>query len=266
MILRSYQICAIYTPVLIPCLAVRFWLKPCEPYAPGFWILDECTKNNDKLWNFFTLTGSIATIYWLFFCLLFTWALTKLLANDFFVLYQFVFVIAACIKYYLDNILVHVGNPRKELSNLEMIRVYRRLQLMMRFFNGVNQNYFIPILLFAIGVAYVIPAFAFISLKGEMSIPQFVIMGSAIGQVVICLFGCGIFGGIYENSSEALHAFRKKNFLLESKKERKICSKFVQSFAPMKVMIGSVNFVDKLTPITLFDYFLGILVDLLLLK
>ncbi len=266
MVLKSFQICAIYTPVLIPCLTIRFWLQPCEPYAPGFWLLDEC-KNQINSWSSFTLTGLSATLYWACICLLFTWALTKLLANDFFVLYQFVLVVASCIRYYLDNLFAQITDPEKRFSTLEMIQNYKRIQLMMRCFNGVNQDYFIPILLFAIGVAYVIPAYAFLTVKGAMSVPQLVIMGSATGQCVICLFvGCGIFGGIFENSSEILSTFRTTIVQLGTRRERKVCEKFVRSLCPIKVMIGTVNYLDKLTPITFFDYFLGILVDLLLLK
>ncbi len=264
-IMKSFQACAIYTPVLVPCLAMRFWLHPCEPYAPGFWLLDECSHL--EKWNSFTISGSNATLYWAFICLLFTWALSKLIANHFFVNYQFVFLIASCIRYYLDNLLVQIRNPGKRFSTLEMIQYYKKIQLMMCFFNRVNQNYFIPVLLFLIGISYVIPSFAFLTVLSTMSIPQIFIMGSASYQVVICLFvGCGIFGGIYDDSIETLHAFRTANIQLETSKERKLCAKLVRSLCPIKVMIGSVNYIDKLEPITMSDFFLGMLVNLLLLR
>ncbi len=220
MALKSSQLCAIYTPVLIPCLAIRFWLQPCEPYAPGFWILDKCSHIN--LWNLFTLEGPYATLYWACCCLLFTWALTKLEANHFFILYQFIFLIASCIQYYLDNLLVHIRNQRKRFSTLEMIQNYKKLQLMMCFFNKLNQDIFIPILLFLIGVSYVIPSFAFLTVKGGMSIPQIFIMISATFQCFICLFvGCGIFRRIHVDSIETIHAFRTINVQLETKKRKK---------------------------------------------
>ncbi len=54
LVLKSFQICAIYTPMIIPCLALQYWFQPCKPFAPGFWILDEC---NAALWSTFTLKG-----------------------------------------------------------------------------------------------------------------------------------------------------------------------------------------------------------------
>lgn len=229
------------------------------------WILDECSKFH--LWNSFVLTGSISKLYWACICVIFTWAMTKLLANHFFVCYQFFFVVASCIRYYLDNLLARVGNRRKSFSTPEMIRIYRQLQLMIRFFNGVNSDVFTSIFIFIIGVACVVSLFAFIAVKSAMSIPQFVILGSAAGQVVICMgFGYGIFGGIDDDSIQTLQAFRTSNACLESRIEQKVCAKLVKALSPLKVMIGSVNYVDKLTPITLIDFFLGILVNLLLLK
>lgn len=124
-VLKSFQACAIYTPVLVPCLAIRFWLQPCEPYAHGFWLLDQCSHLNK--WNSFTLSGSTATLYWAFICLLFTWAFGNLIANQIFVNYQFVFLIAACIRYYLDNLLAQIQISRKGFSTLEIIQKYKKI-------------------------------------------------------------------------------------------------------------------------------------------
>ncbi len=138
---------------------------------------------------------------------------------------------------------------------------------MIRFFNGVNQDYFTSVLIFIIGVGCVVSLFAFITVKGAMSIPQFLLLGSAVVQVVICVtFGYGIFGGMYDDSLQILQAFRTTKVNLETRNERKICAKEVNSLCPIKVMIGSVNYIDRLTPITLIDFFLGILANLLLLK
>ncbi len=68
------------------------------------------------------------------------------------------------------------------------------------------------------------------------------------------------------DSIEILHAFRTTNVQLETTKERKVCAKLVRSLVPIKIMIGTVNYVDQLAPITLSDLFLGVLVNLLLLR
>ncbi len=83
---------------------------------------------------------------------------------------------------------------------------------MMRYFNGVNQDAFTSSLIFVVGVSYVVAMYAFVTAKNGMSIPQFVILGSTIGQVPLCItFGYGIFGAIYDVSIKALQAFRTTN-------------------------------------------------------
>lgn len=252
---------------MIPCLAIRYWLYPCLPFSPGFWILETCSKYHTNIFDTFALSGFLELFYWACICSLVAWSVSILLANQFFVSYQLFFVVASCIRYYLNNLLLHIKNQRKQLSTPDLIRLYKKLQLMTCFFNRINQDMFTSVLLFINGLTYVICLFSFLTVKTSMSIPQLVILSSATCQVLITItFGYGIFGGIYNDSVRVLQAFRSKNTHLKARNETKVCVKLVHSLCPLKVMIGSVNYFDRLTPITLIDFFFGILVSLLLLK
>lgn len=54
------------------------------------------------------------------------------------------------------------------------------------------------------------------------------------------------FGGIYDNSVQTLQDFRTTNLKLVTEIERKWFAKSVSSLIPLKVMIGSVNFLTDL--------------------
>ncbi len=133
-------------------------------------------------------------------------------------------------------------------------------------FNGMNQDALISIIIFVKGVSFVISLFSFITLKDAMPILEFAIMGTATSQVLIGIaIGYGTFGRIYDDSIQTLKAFKSPKFNLGTRKERKLVTKLIYSLSSLKVMIGPVNFVDKLTPMTLIDFFNGQLVRILLL-
>ncbi len=264
--LKIFQVCAIYSPVLMQCVAIRFWLQPCVISAPGFVLLKECSQDHANLWNGYTVSGAVASVYWTCVCLLLTWSITILISNQFFVTYQFFFIMASCLRFYIKNLLAHAQNGSKPFRSLDLIKIYRELELMTRLFNRINQNGFISNIIFLLGVSFVISLFAFITIKDAMPILQFVIMASALVQTYICLLvGYGIFGGLYDDSSQTLKAFKSPNFNLGTRNERKVVTKLIYSLQPLKVMIGSVNFVDKLTPVTLIDFCIQQLVSILLL-
>ncbi len=195
------------------------------------------------------------------------WSVDLLVENHFFVCYHIKILVALCLRYYLNSLLVNIrtGNPR--INSVDGIKVYRELQLMIRFFNGFHQDMFISILILMVGACFVVPLFTFITANDAMTIPQFFIFGTAIFQVPMCItIAFGTFGGIYDDSVETIQSLRAANSIVRNKIDRKICAKSVRSLGPLKVMVGSVNFFDKLTPMTFVDFCIDILVNLLLLK
>lgn len=260
LLIKNFQIFAITTPAILPCHATRIWLNPCLPYAPGFAYLQECSTQIESHGNL--LSGPIAKYYWTFSCFLLFWSVKELMANHFFVVNQLYFLVAFCLSYYLNTLLV---NTSSTIPNWTLVKLYRELQLLLCYFNRINQDIFISTLLYFISIGNVIGMFAFITGRTEMSFMQFWIMGSAASQSYLCIiFGYGTFGKIFNDSYKLLKAFSAVK--VSMKEQNKFYRKSVKSLQPLKVMLGSVNFVDQLTPIALIDFFLGILVNLLLLK
>ncbi len=265
--LKGCQVWGMVSPMYMPFFALHYWLQPCVPFAPGFWILEECSQYHANTWNTFTLSRIHGNTYWTCYCLLMLWSLRQMVENYFFVWYEITVLSSFCLRYYLNTLLSHLNTGSRRFGTLAKVRVYRKLQLMACFFNGFHQDMLISIFAALVGFCFVIPLFAFITAKDRMTIPQVFIFGSAILQVPMCIaIAFGTFGGIYADSIEALQAFRTENSTLETKMERKICAKSVRSLGPLKVMIGTVSFFDRLTPMTFIDFCINILVNLLLLQ
>lgn len=265
--LKALQLCGTSSPFYAPCFALHLFIQPCVPFAPGFWILEKCSQQSVGIWTTFRLSGTVANIYWTCCCLLVTWSLRQMIENNFFVVYNITILIAFCLRHYLNQLLVHINVKNSKFGTYGGIKVYRKLQLMILLFNRFHQGLFLPTFLFIVGVSFVIPLFAFITAADTMSVPQIFIFGSAIVQVPLCLaMAFDTFGGIYDDSLNAKQAFHEAIFNLESKFERKIFSKCVRSLSPLRVMIGSVNYFDRLTSMTFVDFCVDILVNLLLLR
>ncbi len=255
LVLKGCQVCGMISIVYTPCLAFHFWLNPCVPFAPGFWFLEECTEYHGNTWSPFTLNRTATNIYMICYGVLMNWSWRQMVVNHFFVSYHITILVAFCLRHYLNNLLAHIKTGSPEYSNIATIRVFRKIQLMIRFYNEFHQDMFISILILMVGFCFVVPVFSFITVLNTMTIPQIIIEGAAIIQVPMCItIAFGTFGGIYDDSCEAIQAFRTANSNLETKTERKVCTKSIRSLGPLKVMIGSFNFFDKLTPMTYVDF------------
>lgn len=269
-IMLTFQIFAITSPMLPLCYIVRLWATPCVPFAPGFWLLQECTNVSCiEPQNMFVFKGLIANLFWFCSCLLILWSVTIILSNYLAITYQFLFLIASCLRYFLDGILSHQKQSTIDTPPFEMIQLYKKLQLMTRLFNVLNGDIFMFVLLILLVVSNIVALYAFVTVKGEMIFPQFVVMTSALMQTVLCIvFGYGIFGTVFGNSMKFIQLLRKiemQRSCVDSQKRRFILRVF-NSLPPLKIMLGSVNYFGRLTSIKIFDLCIEILANLLLLK
>ncbi len=265
-VIRTFQVFSITTPGLLPSHCIRLWLQPCVPHSPGFWLLEECSEILGKQTFYFTGTPSV--LYWTLICALVYWSIIKILAYHILITYQIYFLLAFCFRFYMSTLLSNVQRPINKQQCSRVVMFYRELQLLICFYNKINQDGFILSLLFLIGTGNVMGLLAFIICRDEMNFLQFLVMGSAVFQSFPCLlFGYGALGRIYADSTSALDAFRSISIHgTDAKRTRKIFQKSVKSFQPLKVKLGSVNFIVQLTPATFQNFFNDILVNLLLLK
>lgn len=269
-VIKTFQIFGITTAGILPLLCLRLWLKPCVPHAPGFWLLQQCSKvlGNETGQNY-GLAGLSSNVYWASSIGLLYWSVFKIFNNHFFVVNQLCFLIAFCLRFYLNTLFANIQRSVSKEHSLRIAKFYRELQLLLCYFNKIHQDIFMFTLICFSGLANVIGLHAFITCRAEMNFDQFLNMGSAVLQSFACVVvGYGAFGGIYDDSTKTLKALRSVNIRHEFDVTniRKTFKKSVMSLQLLKVKLGSVNFIDRLTPATLVDFFVSILVNLLLLQ
>ncbi len=139
---------------------------------------------------------------------------------------------------------------------------------MSNYFNIIHQDIVIASLLYFMGESFVLGMFTLITSWDKLSFPQLLISGTgATESFAAILIFFGVFGRVYADSIKTIECLRTSGIHVESDLEsRKTVGKIVKSLQPLKIKIGSVNFVDRLTPVTFIDFCFGILVNMLLLK
>lgn len=274
--IKCFQISAIFCSLAITvCHVTRLLVQKCLPYAPGFEFLQDCKSVNSKdQYISFYLNSTMSTLYWASINLIYFVTLLKLGGGCMFVLLQLYFVESCCIRFYLKNLLVNISSNRSKQSDTSsIVRLYKQLQLILRFYNQINQDIFVIVVLQLVGLGIIIGLFALISSWSVITNLQcfvllFVLLQSAFG-LMICF---GNFAGIYEDSLDFIARLRLPCFIKMSFNCRRDVRQFVKnrkvikSLFPLKVRIGSVNYVDRFTPITFTDLCFGTVVNMLLLK
>ncbi len=257
------------TPVLLCGHVTRLYLEKCLPYAPGYGLLEDCleyTFGNQTV----VLSGLYATVYWTVVCL--TVAYLHTTANGFqLALIQLYFVESCCIRYYLKNLLkLGLDNSRCANHREGICKLYTQLRILICYFNQIHQGAFMTAYVCFVGVAIIIPSYALISSWSLLGKVQFVILLCIIVEVSLGLVYCfGNFGGIYCDSKKLIGTLRNSTNI-ESRdptrrENEKLRKKQVNSMRPFEIMIGSVNFIDQLTPFIFLDFCFKRVVDLLLL-
>ncbi len=252
------------TPFLLSGHITRLFLEKCLPYAPGFGILEDCLEYTyDK--QGVVLTGTYAIVYWAIVCLVVAYLHTT--ANGFLLaLFQLFVVESCCIRFYLKNLLELAMNHSINLTyTTKILKLYKHLQILISYYNQIHQDAFMTAYMCFVGVAIIIPSYALISSWSALGTVQFLILMWIGGEAVFGLIYCfGNFGGIYCDSYELIGALRNPTFFRD-RKRKVLHRRVVNSLKPFKIMIGSVNFIDQLTPFSFIEFCFDRVVDLLLL-
>ncbi len=269
--IKAFQALAIIgTPIICTSVTLRHFTQKCLPYSPGFELLEQCAHIIGRAQTF-VLGGAIAIIYWFIVCLIFFWSFLKLSGGFFFFVVQCYIVESCCIRYYLRNIWKNLLHPRTNINTLSVIQIYKQLQILVCYFNNIHQNIFAINLLSLVGSCMVIGLYAIITSWSVMTNIQFLVLSAAASRALVGFMLCfGNFGGIYTDSLQFIYVLKNPTKLvrgeMRTSNELKLQRKLAQSIQPLKIRIGSVNYVDKLTPIRFIDFCFGILVNMLLLS
>jgi len=137
------------------------------------------------------------------------------------------------------------------------IELYRELQILNRYYNNLQQDVFIYVALFISLTAVIPSAYIVIAFGPMLKVPEFFLFSFAIfnGLVVILLFFT-VMANVNSEAVEGIQVVRSKFLpLVLGKRERKWVEAYWHSLRPLKVYIGSTNFVDKATPFMLLKVF-----------
>lgn len=99
----------------------------------------------------------------------------------------------------------------------------------------------------------------------ETNLVAFLVFGfmlvNAFIAVVVILGGLA---QLFATSTKTLHRMRRHLSVTKVTKKRIQQQRFLRSCSPLKVRLGSINFVDSLTPLNFVDFGNGLAVQLLL--
>lgn len=265
--------CIASPPVIFTGLVGRFWLQPCNPYVPLFDFLDKCSQYANKYYisNMLNSSGKFSMIYWTGYCLLLYYLVMKPSLGCLFALGQTYFVQSCCIQYYLKTIFENVNRRSSFSDRQRLVKLYKQIQLLVCYYNEIHQDIFTNAVLWFVGLCIVIGLYAIITSFSIIAPLQLLVLGSASSQAVIGFVLCfGNFGAIYDESQNILAGFRTRAILSQFSStqltEYRFENKVAKSIQPVKIKLGSVNFVDGMMPITFIDFCFGMLVNMLLIK
>lgn len=142
--------------------------------------------------------------------------------------------------------------------------MFRGIQILVDEFNRFHATYLILNKIFVFTVALVLGVYSSIRLSYILPAPQMLILRwGAVDCLVGIVIDFGVKAQIYLVSSEL--KTKHRNAVLRNLLQNKWFNRWVKSCPDLKVKIGSVNYVDKSTPLHLLSFCLDQVVSLLLL-
>lgn len=149
-----------------------------------------------------------------------------------------------------------------------LLQLYRQLQLLVCYYNKIQKDAVIVVLLVFAGYALVLSLFAIIQNGFSLTLLQAILFGST---AVDCLLGivvmCGSFARLHTESTDTVK-YLQTEFLYRFTGAQRLGSKQIKrlliSLTQLQVNFGSVNYIDRMTPMTIFDFCMVQLTNLLL--
>jgi uncharacterized Tic20 family protein len=233
--------------LLFPCvilLIIHF--DPCIPPFPRWWITSSCSTavviSNERNINFqiaATIVSSVLTFY-----VLANIAATAALA----LLYGPLGMLFAFLSH-----LKHIQNKTQRRISLQpfhrTIIMYRGVQLLVGLFNDCYQWVFFTVHLFIGYFMISMALFVFVRLHAEISPEMSFLLGFFTVEGFFGMFIINsICGKIYHSSCSLLKTWSRNSSSETSRYPNRWVKKSAVSCQGIKIRMGSVNFVDRLTP------------------
>ncbi len=239
------------------------WISPCKPSLIGYWLLPECEQSSKDSeingWNF----GFKFVIFSL-----------NLWARAFLVyLMPFIFsgVYTFCTLSFQNYLKVFTWQASsKNKFDEETRKTYRSVQVLASIMIDAKLNIILGVVSMCVVIMQAACLASFVKFSRENSSNGAGILFFSAMVWVCGWFTMGVLGmqaGVYQESKGGLRK-GKGNCLAKNMTtyERKLRQRFLTSCFPIRVGFGSINFVDRLTPLVCIDFANDLTVNLLLLK
>ncbi|CAL8129001.1 unnamed protein product [Orchesella dallaii] len=251
----------ISTPLIIPTYVLQLWFLPCNSATFGYFLFPECANahnlNTKPNWAASSLFGLFLS------CFMTLWLTLDSLGMYFFNALGTSLPQCFCLQTYTKLFEREIRN-----NSSKGLRTYRELQLLNCFYNCIQQDVLIVAMLLLSGAAYSIGNYALLALGRNISLPELLMfLVISLDCVLANFVYFGIMANVYTYSNEALGKVRETVVLSATPgKMRKWSRRCLLTMKPIKVSVGSVNYIDQLTPIIFFDFCVGQTINLLLME
>ncbi|CAL8136344.1 unnamed protein product [Orchesella dallaii] len=264
-IILYFQFCGhTACPLIIGAYSIQRWLNPCTS-ATFLWnILPECSDNAPgEKWGLNSLTNLALIIIFS------AWLLADLMGGFTFQVVEVVFLQSACLVSYMKDFRNMLQDSRLRFA--EKLFHYKELQILANLYNTIQKDGVIGTLFGLIVTLITICLYTLIYVGSDMSIPHLLFFTGAFMNALATNFICfGKFASLHTHSESVLEFVKRKPYahlyFMKGKNGKKLTQRIVASLYPLKVYIGEVNFVEKLTPVILLEFCVGQVVSLLLIR
>ncbi len=166
-------------------------------------------------------------------------------------------------EFYSFAQLCNQGYTRRSI--LHRAKMFKHIQVLVALLNGFHKG---PLMLAIMAASIFVLAFTLSTLVKNSGLDImfiFTIFIIVTDCVLVTLVVFGQMATVYIKSKNALHVITCKKTLWLPVNLQKTECKFYKSCKPLKIMIGSVNLVDSLTPLNILQHSITITANILLL-
>ncbi len=263
------QLGAVSVIFAAPAHVLGYWMAPCLPSNFGFFLIPQCNPyrlSNETNVYFNLLTKLFVTTI--------SAILPFTLLTAFILEFQFSFMICYCIKnyllYYKSVLKLLNGSYEHNLAHSRYttdlqrnVLMFRNIQILLIHFNEYHAKYLVVVKIIGQALFITLGIYSFIRLSNVLPVAQFLVYGVGILDSLIGVIFCyGMKAQVFSVSG-ALKT-QNKNSVSRNLLRSKWFQRYFRSCPQLKVKIGSVNFVDEFTPLSIISLSLGQLVNFLL--
>lgn len=261
----------------VPAFAFQRAMNPCWPATFGNFLFHKCAHQITSEDANFSELGCHSIFLLAASLILATWLLLDMVSGFLFQFFELSFLQSYCFIYYLRHFKVLVvqsilqpnhkcvGNS-KPAPIFKSLSVYRELQILTHRYNSIQQDVIIITMIWIVMVAFIGCFLVLISFGFSIHIPlllSFLCILLDAFLAIIVIFGN--FGKWHTKSSMVIQFLKRKMNIKGNAREGRWVSKYLSSMPILKVRIGSVNFVDRFTPLIMVHFCFAQIVNSLLL-